>query len=77
MQVNAIRTRILTEGSDVVFACFGDKYRQWNAAFYAGYATVLGKPVITLHYESLSQALKKLTERRSRLPRHQNKLSAR
>ncbi|MBT3764438.1 MAG: YtoQ family protein, partial [Rhodospirillales bacterium] len=44
-KVNAIRTRTLIERSDVVVVRFGDKYRQWNAAFDAGYAAALGKPV--------------------------------
>ena len=39
---------------------FGDKYRQWNAAFDAGYAAALNKPVITLHDESLTHALKEV-----------------
>ncbi len=39
---------------------FGDQYRQWNAAFDAGYANALGKPVITLHDEGLTHALKEI-----------------
>ena len=39
---------------------FGDKYRQWNAAFDAGYAAARGKPVITLHDESLIHPLKEV-----------------
>ena len=59
-KVNAIRTRTLIERSDVVVVRFGDKYRQWNAAFDAGYAAALGKPVITLHDVSLTHALKEV-----------------
>jgi len=58
--VNAIRTRTLIEAADVVVVRFGDKYRQWNAAFDAGYASALGKPVITLHDESIGHALKEV-----------------
>ena len=58
--VNAIRTRSLIEKSDVVVVRFGDKYRQWNAAFDAGYASALGKPIITLHDPSLIHALKEV-----------------
>ncbi len=47
--INAIRTRTLIEQSDVVVVRFGDEYKQWNAAFDAGYAAALGKPLITLH----------------------------
>jgi YtoQ family protein len=59
-KVNAIRTRTLIERSDVVVVRFGDKYRQWNAAFDAGYAAALGKPVITLHDKALTHALKEV-----------------
>ena len=49
--VNAVRTQTLLRRADVVVVRFGDKYRQWNAAFEAGYAAALGKPLITLHDE--------------------------
>ena len=45
--VNAIRTRTLIEKADVVVVRFGEQYRQWNAAFDAGYAAALGKPLIS------------------------------
>ncbi len=59
-QINAIRTRTMIERSDVVVVRFGDKYRQWNAAFDAGYASALGKPVITLHDPELTHPLKEV-----------------
>ena len=58
--INAIRTRNLIESADVVVVRFGDKYRQWNAAFDAGYASALGKSIITLHDEELTHALKEV-----------------
>ncbi len=58
--VNAIRTRTLIERADVVVVRFGDKYKQWNAAFDAGYAAALGKPIITLHDPSINHALKEV-----------------
>ena len=58
--INAIRTRTLIERADVVVVRFGDKYRQWNAAFDAGYASALGKPVVTLHEPGLTHALKEV-----------------
>jgi YtoQ family protein len=58
--VNAIRTQTLIRDADVVVVRFGDKYRQWNAAFDAGFATALGKPVVTLHDEELDHALKEV-----------------
>ena len=59
-KVNAIRTRTYIEKADVVVVRFGDKYRQWNAAFDAGYAAALGKPIVTLHDEDLTHALKEV-----------------
>ena len=58
--MNAIRTRTLIADADVVVVRFGDKYRQWNAAFDAGYAAALGKPIITLHPEEHTHALKEV-----------------
>ncbi len=59
-KINSIRTRTLIEKSDVVVVRFGDKYRQWNAAFDAGYAAALGKPIIALHESELTHALKEV-----------------
>ena len=59
-QVNAIRIRTLIEKSDIVVVKFGDKYRQWNAAFDAGFASALGKPLITLHDPGLTHPLKEV-----------------
>lgn len=59
-KVNAIRTRTLLEQADVVVVRFGDKYRQWNAAFDAGYAAALGKPIITLRDDSLTHPMKEV-----------------
>lgn len=59
-RINAIRTRTLIEKSDIVVVRFGDKYRQWNAAFDAGYAAALGKSIITLHDPELTHALKEV-----------------
>lgn len=58
--VNAIRTRTLLEQADVVVVRFGEQYRQWNAAFDAGIATALGKPLITLHPTEHDHALKEV-----------------
>ena len=58
--INAIRTQTLIRDADVIVVRFGDKYRQWNAAFDAGYAAALGKPIITLHDPDLTHALKEI-----------------
>lgn len=59
-QLNAIRTRTLLEKADVVVVRFGEKYKQWNAAFDAGYAAALGKPLIVLHGPDNAHALKEV-----------------
>ena len=59
-KINAIRTRTLIEQSDVVVVRFGDKYKQWNAAFDAGFAAALGKPLIILHDPGLTHPLKEV-----------------
>ncbi|MEM6745151.1 MAG: YtoQ family protein [Pseudomonadota bacterium] len=59
-QLNAIRTRTLLEKADVVVVRFGEKYRQWNAAFDAGMAATLGKPLVVLHQDEHAHALKEV-----------------
>jgi len=58
--MNAIRTRTLIAGADVVVVRFGEKFKQWNAAFDAGNAAALGKPLIILHGPEHSHALKEI-----------------
>lgn len=59
--VNAIRTRKGIADADVVVVRFGDdKYKQWNAAFDAGYAAALGKSLIILQPEEHDHALKEV-----------------
>ena len=43
-KVNAIRTKTLIEKSDMAVIRFGNKYKQWNAAFDAGFAAALRRP---------------------------------
>lgn len=59
-KVNAIRTKTQIEKSDLVVVRFGEKYKQWNAAFDAGYCAALGKPYITLHSEDIIHPLKEV-----------------
>ncbi|MBT5328328.1 MAG: YtoQ family protein, partial [Gemmatimonadetes bacterium] len=59
-QINAIRTRTLIRGADVIVVRFGDQYRQWNAAFDAGFAVACNKPLIVLHPAELQHALKEV-----------------
>ncbi len=59
-KVNAIRTKNMIENCDMAVVRFGDKYKQWNAAFDAGMLAALGKPYITLHDESIIHPLKEV-----------------
>ena len=59
-KLNAIRTRTLIEQADVVVVRFGNKYKQWNAAFDAGYAAALGKSLIVMHGADHQHALKEV-----------------
>ena len=58
--INAIRSSALIGAADVVVVRFGPKYKQWNAAFDAGYAAALGKPLVILHDEEHDHALKEI-----------------
>jgi len=59
-KVNAIRTKNLIENCDLAIVRFGDKYKQWNAAFDAGYCAALATPYITLHDEAVIHPLKEV-----------------
>ena len=59
-KINALRTQTLIEKSDIVVVRFGDKYKQWNAAFDAGLAIGLGKPIIVMHSPDLTHPLKEI-----------------
>ena len=59
-QMNAIRTRTLINDADIVIVRFGEKYKQWNAAFDAGFASALGKPTIIMHQGDHQHALKEV-----------------
>ena len=59
-KINRIRTKVGIEESDLVVIRFGDQYKQWNAAFDAGYCAALDKPYITLHDEKIIHPLKEV-----------------
>ena len=60
--INAIRNSTLIKNSDIIVVKFGEQYRQWNAAFDAGIAKALDKPIITLHDDKLNHALKEINQ---------------
>ena len=59
-KVNAIRTKTLINAADIVIVRFGEQYKQWNAAFDAGFCAAVNKPYITLHDESIIHPLKEV-----------------
>ena len=59
-KINAIRTRKAISDADIVVVHFGDEYKQWNAAFDAGYAAALGKSLIIMHGADHQHALKEV-----------------
>jgi len=59
-KVNALRTKNLIEDCDIAVVRFGDKYKQWNAAFDAGFCAALGKSYITLHADDIVHPLKEV-----------------
>ena len=59
-KLNSIRIKIFIEQADIVIIRFGDKYKQWNAAFDAGFAAALSKPIITIHQDENQHALKEI-----------------
>ena len=56
-KVNAIRTKTHLQDCDIAIIRFGEKFKQWNAAFDAGFCAAKGKPYITLHDEDIIHAL--------------------
>ena len=59
-KINAIRIRTYIEKADITIVKFGEKYRQWNAAFDAGYAVAKGKKLIVIHPDEFRHALKEV-----------------
>mgnify|MGYP006110322979 CR=1 FL=1 len=59
-KLNKIRTKVFIENADIVIIKFGDQYKQWNAAFDAGYAAALSKPIIIIHSNENQHALKEI-----------------
>ena len=59
-KLNAIRTRKAIEDADIVVVRFGEKYKQWNAAFDAGQAYAMGKSLIIIHQDEHQHPLKEV-----------------
>jgi YtoQ family protein len=59
-KLNALRTQNAIKNADIMVVRFGEKYKQWNAAFEAGYAAALGKSIIVMHGTDNQHALKEV-----------------
>ena len=58
--INSMKTRKAIKDADIVIVKFGEKYRQWNAAFDAGFAAALNKSIIVIHNDEHQHALKEV-----------------
>ena len=72
--INSIRTKKSIQDSDIVIVKFGEKYKQWNAAFGAGYASALNKSIIVIHNEDHLHALKEVNAAASAVASDQNQV---
>ena len=70
--INSIRTKKSIKDCDVVIVKFGEKYKQWNAAFDAGYAAALNKSIIVIHNEEHQHALKEVDASAAAVAKDQN-----
>ena len=73
-KINSIKTKKFIKDSDVVIVKFGDKYKQWNAAFDAGYASALNKSIIVIHNDADQHALKEVDASASAVAKDQNQV---
>jgi len=71
-KINSIKTKKSIKDCDVVIVKFGDKYKQWNAAFDAGYASALNKSIIVIHDENNQHALKEVDAAASAVAKSQD-----
>ena len=72
--INSIRTRKSIKDCDIVVVKFGDKYKQWNAAFDAGFADALNKSIIVIHNDEHQHALKEVDAAASAVAKDQNQV---
>ncbi len=72
--INSIKTKKAIKDSDVVIVKFGEKYKQWNAAFDAGYASALGKSIVVIHNDDHQHALKEVDASAAAVAKDQNQV---
>ena len=70
-KINSIKTKKSIQDCDVMIVKFGEKYKQWNAAFDAGYASALNKSIIVIHGDEHQHPLKEVDASASAVARDQ------
>ena len=73
-KINSIKTKKAIKDCDLVIVKFGDKYKQWNAAFDAGFASALNKSIIVIHNDEHQHALKEVDAAASAVAKDQNQV---
>ena len=73
-KINSIKTKKSIKDCDVVIVKFGDKYKQWNAAFDAGYASALNKSIVVIHNDEDQHALKEVDASASAVAKNQHQV---
>ena len=72
--INSIKTRKSIKDCDIVVVKFGEKYKQWNAAFDAGYAAALNKSIIVIHNDEHQHALKEVDAAAAAVAKNQHQV---
>jgi len=73
-KINSIKTKKSIKDCDVVIVKFGEKYKQWNAAFDAGYASALNKSIVVIHNDEDQHALKEVDASAAAVAKDQNQV---
>ena len=73
-KINSMRNHTFIKQADIVVVKFGEKYKQWNAAFDAGYANALDKKLIVIHPEEFIHALKEIDAAASAVVRSESQV---
>lgn len=74
-KINSMRNITYLKRADIVVVKFGEKYKQFNAAYYAGYADALGKKLIIIHPDEFIHALKEIDGAASAVVKSQSQVS--
>ena len=73
-KINSIKIKKSIKDCDVVIVKFGDKYKQWNTAFDAGYASALNKSIVVIHNDEDQHALKEVDASASAVAKDQHQV---